>query len=340
MDQVVVRTGTPQVEPEIAERGRTDHLEMGGGGAPSGGRPLPTAKFNLPKGADTPEGILARRFVLLPADRQQRSGERSEELLAQTNRVRQLGRRIDLDLASTTSVDGLVKAERGTMDAASSLRPLAVGCLVWGSHHRFGCSSHSRTSISTLSAFVASTRPTASSDRRRVTTKSNSVEHAFDETGDTTRINDFKVGDFSDGDVKTYTPMKRLQTFNVSEGTAYPKSYFVNLILNEADQGNFSETMEKVYKKIQNEVSERLAAALGAQVGAVGWPGRSADRAAVGYAVGKDLQLHLERLGGRPLQAGHDRTRHPVSPRKVCRTEATLSASPVPGSITFATRGR
>ena len=56
-----------------------------------------------------------------------------------------------------------------------------------------------------------------------------------DESGDTEKVSEQKIGGFDDGDVKTFAPPRRLTTFDLREGTAFPKAYFATLVLAEED---------------------------------------------------------------------------------------------------------
>jgi hypothetical protein len=293
VDQVIVRTGPPQVEPEIAELVKPIIAKWELAALRVAAAHSQPAKFKLPAGANTPEGILAARFKLLPAARKQRSGQRAQELLAQRNRKRPLGGLLNLDLAVAQSVDTLVKAPVPKLSAEAAAEIAGRHFLQLGFLPSFGLPfpfKHLNFNLVRVRC-IDETNGLFGSEAGDDEIELGGT--CVDETGDTTKIAPFKVGDFSDGDVKTYSPPKRLQTFNVGEGTEYPKSYFVNLVLNEADQGNFSETMEKVFKKVQDEVSARLAAALGGAVGSSGGPVGVIIGMAVGYAVGKVFNLIL-----------------------------------------------
>jgi hypothetical protein len=90
---------------------------------------------------------------------------------------------------------------------------------------------------------------------------------AVDESGDTHKIPAFKVGDFDDGDVKTYSPAKRFTSFNLHEGTTFPKSYCVTLVLAEKDWGGVGAFIDKLYEKVKAKVIEYITKALEGTVG-------------------------------------------------------------------------
>lgn len=114
---------------------------------------------------------------------------------------------------------------------------------------------------------------------------------AVDETGDSHKVTSFKVGDFDDGDVKTYAPPKPFTSFDLREGNLFPKSYFVTLVLVEKDQGGMSDFINGLLNKIKERVTAALAAAFGSAVGLSGGPAGAVIGAAVGFVVGKVFDL-------------------------------------------------
>jgi hypothetical protein len=79
-----------------------------------------------------------------------------------------------------------------------------------------------------------------------------------DESGDTEQISAFKVGDFDDGDVKTFSPPKLFASFDLREGTEYPKDYFVTLVLAEKDQGGLPDFINELFNQIKAKITEYL----------------------------------------------------------------------------------
>lgn len=110
----------------------------------------------------------------------------------------------------------------------------------------------------------------------------------IDESGDTGKIPQFMVGNsFDDGEQKVYSPPKRLCSFNLNEGTTFPKSYFVTLALAEKDMGGFGDFLTQLYDKIKGRVIEAIAAAIGAAIGST-IPGLGTIvGAVVGWVLGK-----------------------------------------------------
>ncbi len=113
-----------------------------------------------------------------------------------------------------------------------------------------------------------------------------------DETGDTEKVAEREIGAFNDGDVKTFAPPLRFATFNLREGTEFPKSYFATLVLAEKDLGGgLSNFINQLLDKVKQEVISALAAAIGGAIGASGGPIGALIGAAVGFVVGKVFEL-------------------------------------------------
>ena len=100
---------------------------------------------------------------------------------------------------------------------------------------------------------------------------------AVDHMEDITKIKEFNVGTFDDGQVREYSPSKLLKRFSLSGGD-YPKTYAVFLSIAEKDATGFSEFLDELYNAIKAEVILILMA-LGAVTGA-------AIGAAIGGTVG------------------------------------------------------
>lgn len=113
-----------------------------------------------------------------------------------------------------------------------------------------------------------------------------------DESGDTKKVSAFRVGsDFDDGEQKTYSPVKRFTWFNMNEGTAFPKSYFVTLVMAEADMGGLPDFLNQLLTWVKSKVTAALAAAIGGAIGASGGPIGAIIGAAVGAVVGLVFDL-------------------------------------------------
>lgn len=115
---------------------------------------------------------------------------------------------------------------------------------------------------------------------------------SVDETGETKRIPVFTVGNsFDDGEQKVYSPPKRFTWFDLREGTAFPKAYFVTFILAEADMGGLSGFTLQLYNWVKDRVRETLRAALGTLLGISGGLVGALIAQAVGYVVGLVFDL-------------------------------------------------
>ena len=246
------------------------------------------AKFAIPPDKDSPEQILARRFRMLPESRRVRSGARAVELLAQKNRTQNLRRFINLDFSGASSVDQLSKTKSN-----GSLTKQRVTALVKARFADLGVTPSTSVTFPYKLLQLSLIRVRCVDETNGFLGSESGDDEielggsGIDESGDISKIESFKAGDFSDGDVKNFSPPRKLVAFNVNEGADYPKSYFAILILNESDMGNFSETMDEIIKKLKNEVTAKLLALLGAKFGASGGPIGALIGLLVGYAVGK-----------------------------------------------------
>lgn len=109
-----------------------------------------------------------------------------------------------------------------------------------------------------------------------------------DESGDAEKVDPFLVrDDFEDGKEQTYLPPKQFTSFDLTEGTDSPKSYFVTLVLAEVDNGGLPEVLHNLLMWVKEKVTTALTAAIvGGVIGASGGPVGAAIGAAVGAAVG------------------------------------------------------
>lgn len=118
---------------------------------------------------------------------------------------------------------------------------------------------------------------------------------SVDESGDTKKITEFMVrDDFDDGEQKVYSPPKQFTFFSLLEGTTWPKSYAVTLILAEKDMGGLSDFLTKLWEKVKGKVLEAVAAAIGGAIGST-VPGLGT---LVGTVVGWVLGKFIEWLIG------------------------------------------
>ena len=109
-----------------------------------------------------------------------------------------------------------------------------------------------------------------------------------DESGDAEKVDAFLVrDDFEDGVEQVYSPPKQFASFALTEGTDFPKSYFITLVLFEEDNGGIPELLEKLLVWIKEKVTSAITSAIvGGVIGASGGPIGAAIGAGVGVAVG------------------------------------------------------
>jgi hypothetical protein len=122
---------------------------------------------------------------------------------------------------------------------------------------------------------------------------------ATDDKGVANKIPEYYVGGgFDDGDKKTYSPPKVVQTFSV-DGDIYPKSFMVALALAEKDAGGFAKFISELYEAIKAEIQVILSA-LGAAAGA--WIG-SEIGGSIGTAIAGPLGTIIGVVAGAILGA-------------------------------------
>lgn len=81
----------------------------------------------------------------------------------------------------------------------------------------------------------------------------------IDETGDVKQVAQFNVrDDFDDGEQKVYSPPRELVWFDLSEGTVWPKSYFVSLVLAEKDMGGLVGFVSELTSALRKEVVKAI----------------------------------------------------------------------------------
>jgi hypothetical protein len=115
---------------------------------------------------------------------------------------------------------------------------------------------------------------------------------AVDETGDTHVIPKFRVGSsFDDGEQVVFSPPRSFTVFDLREGTAFPKSYFVTLVLAEVDMGGLSDFLNKLVQKVKAKVIDILTKAVGVIIGSSGGPVGALVGIAVSFVVGKIFDL-------------------------------------------------
>ncbi|MEV0225986.1 hypothetical protein [Streptomyces sp. NPDC050704] len=266
------------------------------------------AKYPLPADRTAAEHLIARRFHSLPDDKKKRAAAAVvADLGTGPVRAKRLGDLARVDLRSPASVDAQVKR------------------LGFPERLRFPAYELRRLPASLLSAEPApralAAVPTALHKLelriRKVKCLDETAEWGSDEihlagsgvdaSGDTLEIGRFRVRSFDDGDVKVYDPPRPFHWFYLTEGIAYPKSYFVTLVLAELDWGGLAEYVNALTDLVRKRVVDRLGAAIGGAIGASGGPVGVLIGMAVGAAVGR-LFDRLKGLFGddvfRPVTVG------------------------------------
>lgn len=111
-----------------------------------------------------------------------------------------------------------------------------------------------------------------------------------DETGDTHAIAKFRAGsNFDDGEQVNFSPPRSFTTFDLTEGTAFPKSYFATLVLSESDPGGGLPTfVNQLVQKVKDKVKAAVLAAAGGIIGTSGGP--------IGVAIGIAIGAVLDKV--------------------------------------------
>ncbi|MFM7470313.1 MAG: tachylectin-related carbohydrate-binding protein, partial [Nodosilinea sp.] len=118
-----------------------------------------------------------------------------------------------------------------------------------------------------------------------------------DETGDTEKVDPFRVrNDFEDGVEQIYSPPRQFASFDLTEGTGFPKSYFVTLVLSEIDNGGFPEVLDKLLMWVKEKVIAAVTTAIGtgAAIGSLAGPIGAAIGAAAGALLGWIIDFFKE----------------------------------------------
>ncbi|MEU9898013.1 hypothetical protein ACIBCS_14485 [Streptomyces phaeochromogenes] len=245
------------------------------------------AKYPLPADRTAAEHLVARRFDSLTDERKKKAAATVlADLKTGAVRTRRLGDLARVDLRSPASVDTQVKRlgfpERLRFPADELRKPptsllpeesAAQGlAAVPAALHKLELRIHRVKCLDETSEW--------GSDEIHLAGTS------VDESGDTLKIGQFKVRSFDDGDVKVYDPPRRFHWFGLDEGTRYPKSYFVTLVLAEVDWGGLADYVGALLDLIKKKVTAYLAAAIGGAIGASGGPVGILIGMAVGAAVG------------------------------------------------------
>lgn len=121
-----------------------------------------------------------------------------------------------------------------------------------------------------------------------------------DDRGVETKISEFHVGNFDDGDVKNFNPVKVLKTYSLDN--VHPSTFTAFLTLAEKDSGGFSDFIQELYDAIKDELTvilTALGAAAGAAIGAaIGGSVGTAVAGPIGTIIGVAAGLIIGALTG------------------------------------------
>jgi hypothetical protein len=244
--------------------------------------------YAMPSDAGAIEHLLAERFNAMAPDKRRRSAERAVGLMSRAvDRERAFGPLARLGLDRAVAVKDLARdlivpanlgIDRAYLDTlrpvaapSSGLRPLQTLDKLEFRIHKVRCKDETDPEFGASDTILCGGT-------------------TVDETGDTKKVSSFKVGNFNDGTVKTYNPPRQFTMFSVLEGNAWPKTYYVTVVLAEQDNGGFPAFLQKLYEGVKGYVIAALASALGALIGSSGGIVGTIIGAVVGWIVGKLFQ--------------------------------------------------
>jgi hypothetical protein len=261
--------------------------------------------FPLPADLNSTEHILAARFKSLPKTAKDRAGSKALESLNAPPEVRlkRFGDLAKVNLKSNSSVGSQVKNLPLPSGLNFTLEELTGGVTngVTGGVSALAVNPVPVPGSKATKLEFRLHKVKCVDETGRFSIGSDEIDMggtAVDETGDTHAIAKFRVGsDFDTGEQVTFSPPRQFTRFALTEGTEFPKSYFVTMVLAEIDHGGFPDFLSKLLTKIKEKVIATLAAAVGGTLGVSGGPIGVAIGTAVGFIVGKIFEL-IGRLWG------------------------------------------
>lgn len=249
-------------------------------------------EFPLPTDPNSTERILAARFSSLPKTVKDRSGGRSLDSLNASSEVRlkRFGDLAKVNLKTNASIGSQVKA----LPLPAELK-LTIGELtgvVSGNDDNAVLPSPQMTKLEFRLHKVRCLDETGSSFREKFGNDEIDLGgNAVDETGDSHNIPKFRVGsNFDDGEQVSFSPPRQFTRFDLTEGTIFPKSYFVTMVLAEIDQGGLSEFQLNLLAKVKEKVIAELIKA-GIAILPGGPIAGAIIGAAIAFVVGKIFDL-------------------------------------------------
>lgn len=254
--------------------------------------------FPLPSGAGTVEQVLFRRFEALPKElrsaaatdvarrinapeafRQSRFGD-----LAGVNLRKPMTIEEQVQALPETAAPKLTRASLLAEAAAVGIVPAkpAASAAAAPTTTKLELRIHKVRCVDETNGFLGSEAGSDEIDLGGTT---------VDESGDTAKVNPFRVRSFQhDGDEHVYTPPRRFTFFNLTEGKTFPKGYVVVLMLAEIDSGGFNDfvkgLMDQVRKKVITELKKK-----GLEAGASGDVVTAVIALAAAWVVGEIFDL-------------------------------------------------
>jgi hypothetical protein len=256
-------------------------------------------EFPLPSNPNSTEHILAARFNALPLEVKTRAATSVMSRINAPAAVRQqrFGDLAAVNLKTNVAVGEQVRAMPMPADLKLTGADLAKaagsnGALAGANADLAGVVAATKPKLTKLQLRLHKVKCEDETGSGLAELFSDEIDLAgigTDETGDTHTIAKFRVGsDFDDGEQVTFTPPRIFTTFDLTEGTAFPKSYFVTLVLSEADPGGgLSTFINRMIKTVRDRVIKALAGLAGTSGGPIG----AIIGAAVGFVVGKVFDL-------------------------------------------------
>lgn len=273
-------------------------------------------QFPLAANPNSFEQVLAKRFNRLPANKRAAASERAMKQIGaeSAERLRRFGDLASVVLTKNVAVEDQVQALPFPSQMKISAAQLAsFGALHVDSLEMNGgiAVPHPAIGVPTPTPVpqAATGAPTPNSPHKDNTAKCTKLRlriHkvrcrvetpgpgqdeivmggvTIDAAGTTSKVASFKVGDFDDGDLKTYNPPRVFATFDLTKASTFPKYYLATIAMAEEDNGGFPDFLKELLSSIKTAVSKLLAttvtgvaAALGELAGPIG--------AAVGAIVG------------------------------------------------------
>ncbi|HET6857990.1 MAG TPA: hypothetical protein VFH94_12985 [Streptomyces sp.] len=255
------------------------------------------AKFPMPSGKAAAEHLLMSRFGQLSVAQQKSAAERvTADLNSGVARSNRLGDLAKVDLRSPTPVEAQVKSlpfPAKLKFPSDELRKLPPGSVVAEDADAAASALPELGKLEFRIHRVKCLDSTSEIGKDEIYLGGTCV----DESGDTKKVSQFKVRSFHTGNEQVYSPPRQFTFFNLREGTNYPKSYFVTLVLAEVDWGGFAEFLNDLLDKVKAKVIAALAAAIGGAIGVSGGPIGIIIGTAVGFVVGEVFN-YLKKLWG------------------------------------------